>query len=65
MLAKIKFKIESELHKEYAWTISVFAKYIGFNCEFVNEGEDILIAEHGMGDILITHLINMTAFRTI
>ncbi|MBC8047311.1 MAG: hypothetical protein H7Y00_10975 [Fimbriimonadaceae bacterium] len=51
----IKFKIESDLHKEYEWVISIFAKYIGFDCAFVNEEEDILIAEHGLGDIQISH----------
>lgn len=60
MLANIKFKIESELQKEYAWIISVFAKYIGFNCEFVIEGEDILVAEHGMGDMQVSHFFRNT-----
>jgi len=60
MPSTIKFKIESELQKEYAWTISVFAKYIGFNCAFVSEGEDILIAEHGIGDIQVSHFFRNT-----
>lgn len=52
---KIKFKIESELHKEYEWVLSVFGKYIGFKCAFVHQDEDILIAEHGMGDVQVSH----------
>lgn len=51
----IKFKIESDLHKEYEWVISVFAKYVGFEAVFVHTEEDILIAEHGMGDIQVSH----------
>lgn len=56
----IKFRIESELHKEYEWVLGVFAKYIGFECVIVTEGEDILVAEHGMGDIQLSHF-----FRSI
>jgi hypothetical protein len=56
----IRIKIESELHAEYAWTLLVFSKYIGFNFELVDTGEDVLIAEHGMGDIQISHFFRNT-----
>ncbi|MFN0276091.1 MAG: DUF7033 domain-containing protein [Chitinophagales bacterium] len=54
-MAIIRFKIDSELSKEYEWVIFIFSKYIGFHPEFVEHGEDILIAEHGQGDIQLSH----------
>lgn len=60
MLQTVKFKIDSALHKEYAWTLSIFARYIGFNCAIVTENEDILIAEHGMGDMQVSHFFRNT-----
>lgn len=59
-MPKLRIKIESELHAEYAWTISVFSRYIGFEFEIVQEGEDILIAEHGMSDIQVSHFFRNT-----
>ncbi|MFI5172101.1 MAG: DUF7033 domain-containing protein [Chitinophagales bacterium] len=54
-MKKIKIKIESPLHLEYLWTLGVFADFIGFEYEITAENEDILIAEHGMGDIQLSH----------
>ena len=56
----ITCRIESPLVSEYTWVMKVFAKYIGFNVQFVDGNEDMLIAEHGMGDIQVSHFFRMT-----
>ncbi len=53
--ALIRIKIESQLSKEYEWTLNVFADYIGFKAEFVDDSYEILIAEHGQCDIQVSH----------
>lgn len=55
MKQKIKIRIDSPLHSEYEWTLKIFANFIGFDCEFVTEGEDILVAEHGLGEMQVSH----------
>lgn len=54
-MKSIKFRIESPLVAEYTWTLQVFGQFIGFNVEVVDEGQDIYIAEHGIGDIQVSH----------
>lgn len=55
MIPEISIRIESPLSAEYAWVMRVFGVYIGFTVKEVETGEDILIAEHGMGDIQVSH----------
>lgn len=55
MIPEITIRIESPLSAEYAWVMRVFGSYIGFTIQEVESGEDILIAEHGMGDIQVSH----------
>lgn len=55
MPALIKCRIESPLHAEYAWVMSVMGRHFGFDVRLVEADEDILIAEHGMGDIQVSH----------
>lgn len=52
---QIKIKIDSPLVHEYTWTMGVFGRFAGFEPVVVSEGEDLLIAEHGMGDIQVSH----------
>lgn len=59
-MPSIRIKIESELTAEYLWVFHIFADYIGFDFELVETGEDILIAEHGMGDIQVSHFFRNT-----
>jgi len=56
----IKFRIESPLVAEYTWTLQVFGKYIGFDVEVVTEGQDVYVAEHGLGDIQVSHFFRNT-----
>lgn len=43
------------MYKEYTWVLTVFGKYIGFEVVVVEDAADILLAEHGMGDIQLSH----------
>ena len=56
----IKFKIESQLSAEYAWTLQVFGDYIGFDVEVVQQEQDIYVAEHGLGDMQVSHFFRNT-----
>ncbi|HRF76436.1 MAG TPA: hypothetical protein PLB46_07685 [Chitinophagales bacterium] len=56
----IKFRIDSALLAEYTWTLKVFGQYIGFNVEVVTENYDIYVAEHGLGDIQVSHFFRNT-----
>ncbi len=55
MAQEITCKIESPLEAEYRWVMQVFAKYLGCTIRFVESDQDLLIAEHGMGDIQVSH----------
>lgn len=55
MVPEISIRIESPLSAEYAWVMRLFGAYVGFTVKEVESGEDILIAEHGMGDIQVSH----------
>lgn len=59
-LPQIRFRIYSELFLEYVYTLRVFGKYIGFEPVLISDEEnaseqDIIIAEHGLSDISVSH----------
>lgn len=59
----IPFQIHSELSDEIAYTLTVFAQYIGFKCTFINPDADItdnvvVVAEHGACDIRLSHFFS-------
>lgn len=60
MLPTIRCKIESPLVAEYTWVLQVFGRYIGFTPVMVEDDPQILIAEHGMGDMQVSHFFRMT-----
>ena len=56
----IKIRIDSALIAEYTWTLKVFGDYIGFTVETVTENYDLFVAEHGLGDIQVSHFFRNT-----
>lgn len=55
MQTEIRFSIDSALRDEYAWVLRILGKYAGFTPVIVDADAEIVIAEHGMGNIQVSH----------
>lgn len=60
MQTVIRCKIESALSAEYTWVLKVFGKFAGCRFEIVEENPQLLIAEHGLCDIQVSHFFRQT-----